>query len=166
MGGGLVGCSSKTTRSIEQGALSDSKQQCLSVWPHLAHDAAHLYKQRMWSQVLSYPGTTTPGGLLNEPPGVIAVIMQGCNAHPAFLMAAIIGASKPHCANVCTGLGASKPNTLMPICRRVVFTCVSMTEIKACVNVHSGLCFHSQTQEPTRPPACSNTYGKFSSSQS
>lgn len=60
---------------VNLGRHGCSKQQCLSVWPHLAHDAAHLYKQRMWSQVLSYPGTTTPGGLLNEPPGVIAVIM-------------------------------------------------------------------------------------------
>ncbi len=92
-------------------------------------------------------------------------MQQGCNAHPAFLMAAIIGASKPHCANVCTGLGASKPNTLMPMCCRVVFTCVSMTEIEPRVsNDAACLASAARSKVAARPQACSNMHGNISSS--
>ncbi len=80
-------------------------------------------------------------------------------------MAAIIGASKPHWANVCTGLGASKPNTLMPICRRVVFTCVSMTKIEPCVsNDAAYYASAARSKGADRPQACSSVYGKSSSS--
>lgn len=46
-----------------------------------------------------------------------------CKAHPDFLMMVIRALSKPHCSKVCTGLGASKPETLIPSCARMLATC-------------------------------------------
>jgi hypothetical protein len=43
--------------------------------------------------------------------------------HPALMIAAMSCESKPHCRNVSTGFGASKPETLIPSCRRLSLTC-------------------------------------------
>lgn len=42
----------------------------------------------------------------------------GCESqpHPDFLMMVIRALSNPHCSKVTTGLGASKPDTLIPSC--------------------------------------------------
>ena len=70
----------------------------------------------------------------------------GSQPHPDFLMMAIRALSNPHCSKACTGLGASKPDTLIPSCARMLAIYAGAAQIHQCAEgscvIASEACIH------------------------